>query len=155
MKDVSAGCRLHRTPDIAVLSGDVFALKPRARQRLVMIGPRCIKRHVTPRQPLADNDAGIEFIKGETALPFWVLTQEQDQVRQQRADTALVVEFQIIGPVMSGLSATSGTITQLLFAPLLHFLKAVLEESLEAAILEAGETIILRPVCRMQGLADG
>jgi hypothetical protein len=76
MKDVSASRSLHRTPDIAVLSGNVFALKPRSRQRLVMIGPRCIKRLITPRQPLADNDAGIEFVIGEHALPLWMFAQK-------------------------------------------------------------------------------
>ena len=150
-------CRLHRAPDIALSRGDVLALEPHPRQRLMVIGQRRIRRFIAPRRPLADDDADVEFVEGEHALPLLVVVQEQDEVGEQRLDAALVVELQVISPVIRRLlpALLAAATPQLDLAVDLQIEEAVLDDPLKATLPDAYEHVRLAPAHRMKRVADG
>jgi len=96
---VAARRGLHCPADIALIGGNVLVLKPDADERFVMIRPRCIRQFVAPIRALADDDARVEFVEGEHALPRPVLAQKQDKIGEDRADAALGVKLEVIDPV--------------------------------------------------------
>ena len=122
-----------------------------------LISPRCVGRRVFPWRALADNNARLEFIVGDYACPFLVIAQKQDQVGEQRADPALVVELQIVCPIVGRLPSTGDTLAakQLRLAVFFQFVEAVVEKPLEATLAEPDKDIRLRSACGMQRVADG
>src|SRR5271165_4722771 len=101
MESVIPGYRLHRAPDVAERGVDVFFLKPATRERFVVVGPRRIERFLTPRRLLTDDYLRHELIEAEHALPLRMMAQKQNEIMQQRAHRAVLVELEIVSPAVS------------------------------------------------------
>jgi hypothetical protein len=71
MEWIGAGSRLY--PHITKTRVDIFALKPNARQRLVVVGPVRVDFFFTPRRTLAEHGAGGELIVPKNALPVGMM----------------------------------------------------------------------------------
>jgi len=160
MERISASRHLHRAPDIALTSfEDVLALEPHARQRLMVIGPVRVGFFLPPRRALVEHHARGEKVVRQLTLPFPMMLQKQNQVVQDRTDSTLLVELEVIGPFsicrLPPALLPASSAAQLGLALLLHFVEAVLENAFQVAFAETGETIRFRAIGGMQRLANG
>src|SRR5262249_33645872 len=76
VKTIEARLSLDGATDIGLAGDDIFVLKPSADHRFMMIDQRPLGPFIAPVRALANDDAQVEFVVSEHALPGWVLAQK-------------------------------------------------------------------------------
>src|SRR5262245_34643368 len=76
VKTIEARRSLDGATDIGLTGDDIFVLKPSADHRFMMIDQRPPGPFIAPVRALANDDAQVEFVVSEHALPGWVLAQK-------------------------------------------------------------------------------
>src|SRR5262245_44366141 len=111
------------------------------------ISPRYGERRQLERRLLPDDDMRTELIVSKHALPLRRLFQGQRHIRQISDDPLVLVELQLLSPIRSPPAQRSRTC-------LFPFVKAVLQNLLEAAFTETAKILRTGTTDRMECITN-